>query len=449
MRFYDRREDISFLKKIMKMPHKQMISMYGRRRVGKTMLLKNVFPEAEYFFVDTRASDTLLLDFSKRIIHGQFDNWEEFFRYLLSHKRMIIFDEFQNFLKVDKSVFSVLQKVWDELANDTKLILCGSYVGMMKHIFLDSKEPLFGRTSYNVKVKPFNFKSSYEMLSDFGYTFDESIVWYSILGGVPKYLWYLEDKKTFDKQIYDLFYSPFAPLKEEGKNILMMEFGSEHPGYFSILKAIGNYDRKLSEIADKSALKGTTVSKYLYELVNYYDVVEKVENKFSGKKRGAKYRIKDNYLRFWYRFVYGMMDIVEFNPQAALKYTLKNISQHVGLTFEHVIMESLGELYESGLIPCIPINVGKSWGKTREGSVYEVDVVGECEEKILLIECKWTSKEITQKNIDDFLEETTYVKDKREKVPVIVSRAPFKTSASDKVIKITLKDLEAIFSDHP
>lgn len=228
-----------------------------------------------------------------------------------------------------------------------------------------------------------------------------------------------------------------------------MEFGSEHLGYFSILKAIGNYDRKLSEIADKSALKDTTVSKYFYELVNYYNVVEKVENKFSGKKRDARYRIKDNYLRFWYRFVYGIMDIVEFNPQAALKYALENIPQHVGLTFEHIIMESFEELYKNGLIPCMPVSVGKNWGKTRSGSAYEIDAIGECEEKILLVECKWTSKEITQKDIDDFLEKSTYVKDKRKKIPIIISRAPFKSKTSNDVIKITLGDLERAFSNHP
>ncbi len=447
MQFYDRKDEIHFLSKITRASHKQMISMYGRRRIGKTTLLKHVLPGAEYFFVDTRSSSTLLLDFSKRLIQGQFDNWEEFFRYLLSHKKIVIFDEFQNFSKVDKSIFSVLQKVWDELENDTKLILCGSYVGMMKHIFLDSKEPLFGRASYNIKVKPFNFKSSYEMLSNFGYTFEESIAWYSILGGVPKYLWYLEDKKAFNEKIYDLFYSPFAPLKEEGKNILVMEFGSEHPGYFSILKAIGNYDRKLSEIASKSALKDTTISKYLYELVNYYDVVEKIENKFSRKKRNTRYRIKDNYLRFWYRFIYGIMDVVEFNPQAALKYAIENISQHIGLTFEHIIMESLDDLYKCGLIPCMPVSIGKNWGKTRDGSTYEIDVIGECEKEILLIECKWTSKEITQKAIDDFLEKGAYIKDKREKIPIIISKAPFKSNTSNSVIKITLKDLERVFLD--
>lgn len=444
-RFYDRERSVGFLKELVNTPGKQMVSMYGRRRIGKTTLLKHVFPNVEYFFVDTRSSNTLLSDFSQRLIGGRFNSWEEFFRYLLAREKIVIFDEFQNFLKVDKSVFSILQKVWDEFNGDTKLILCGSYVGMMKRIFLDSKEPLFGRTSYNLKIEPFDFKSSYKMLSDFGYTFEEGIVWYSILGGVPKYLWYLQEKKPFEEKIYDLFYSPFAPLKEEGKNILIMEFGSEHLGYFSVLKAIGNYDRKLSEIADKSALKDTTVSKYFYELVNYYDVVEKVENKFSGKKRDARYRIKDNYLRFWYRFVYGMMDVVEFNPSAALKYALENISQHVGFTFEHIIMESLGKLYNSALIPCMPVSVGKNWGKMRDGSPYEIDVIGECKDKILLVECKWTSKEITQKDIDKFLEKIAYVKDKRKKIPIIISRSPFKPSTSNDVIKITLKDLERVY----
>ncbi len=445
MKFYDRKEELEFFKRISKTSHKKMISVYGRRRVGKTLLLKHAFPEAEYFFVDTRSSSTLLLDFSKKLIQGKFDGWEEFFKYLLEAKKTIIFDEFQNFIRVDKSIFSVLQKVWDELENDTKLILCGSYIGMMKRIFLDAKAPLFGRTSYNVNIKPFNFKSTYEMLRDFGYTFEESITWYSILGGIPKYLWYLEEKTSFDAKLYELFYSPFAPLKEEGKNMLVMEFGNEHPSYFAILKSIGNYDRKISEISDRSSLEKTAVFKYISELINRYDIVEKVENKLSRRKRGMRYRIKDNYLRFWYRFVYAIMDIVEFNPKEALKRALSDVSQHVGLTFEHIVTELLSELYKAGFIPCMPFSVGKSWGKMKDGSPYEIDMIGECEKKIMIFECKWTSKEINQKNIDELLRKMEYIKDPREKIPIIISKASFKKDTSNEVIKITLDDISTLF----
>ncbi|MBN2253250.1 MAG: ATP-binding protein, partial [Kosmotogaceae bacterium] len=196
MKFFDRADELAFFEGLTKRKSKKMVALFGRRRIGKTTLLKKVYPNARYFFVDTRSSETLLKDFSSEIFEGSFDNWEGFFRALLRLHEVVIFDEFQNFMKVDQSVFSVLQKVWDENFGRGLLILCGSYVGMMKRIFLDQKAPLFGRCDHKIELSQFRFNEALEMIRSFGYSFEEAVEWYSVLGGVPQYLWLLEEKAS-------------------------------------------------------------------------------------------------------------------------------------------------------------------------------------------------------------------------------------------------------------
>jgi len=433
-----------------KRDRKRMIVLYGRRRVGKTTLLKYIFKRARYFFVDTRNSKTLLKDFSRQLLNASFVNWEEFFKYLLAKEDIVIFDEFQKFLRVDPSVLSILQKVWDEIDSNVFLVLSGSYSGMMKKIFLDTKSPLFGRADYLMNLRPFDFLSVCKMLGDFGYSFEETILWYTILGGVPRYLWYLEIKQAVKDKLWELFFEDFASLKDEGKNLLIMEFGGEHVGYFSILEAIGNFDRELSEIADRTGMERTTVMKYIHELVNNYEILEKVRNFLSKRKRGVRYRIKDNFLRFWYRFVYSQMEEIEFNSEHALNKTLSNLSEHVGLGFEDIVKELLPLLARKGIIPT-PEKVGKHWGRVpdKKGESYEIDIVAECEENLLLVECKWTSKPLTQRDVEELIKKGNYLKDNRKKLYMMVSKSGFRgvENKRENLILLGLKELEKLVAE--
>lgn len=446
MKFFDRIREKELLDRLLAKEGKRMIVLYGRRRIGKTTLLKNSFGKAKYFFVDTRASETLLIDFSKQVFDGRFENWESFFRQLLANEKIIIIDEFQNFLRVDPSVFSILQKVWDDTESNALLVLCGSYTGMMKRIFLDSKEPLFGRSDYPIQLKPFDFPNTYGMLSEFGYTFEESVILYSIVGGIPKYLWYLEERKPLPELLKTFFFDDFAILKEEGKTLLVGEFGTEHPGYFAVLEAIGHFDREIAEIADRTGMPGTKAMKYISELSNHYDIVERVENSLSKGKRGSRYRIKDNFLGFWFKYVYSIQNVVEFNPESALNFTVENLNEIVGRKFEEIVKELLGVLYKNGTIPEMPDKVGKHWGKvpSEKGKAYEIDIVGENDDSITLVECKWRNRPASKRDVEDFLKKCEYIKDKRKKIPVFVSRSGFKKDVGNDVVKIDLALLESV-----
>ena len=448
--FFDRAKEKYFLDGLRHKSEKQMIVVYGRRRIGKTMLLKHVYPYAKYLFVDTISKETLLKDFSEHIFDGVFGSWEAFFKHLLNNNDIVIIDEFQNFLRVDNSVFSILQKVWDGLDSKVLLILCGSYTGMMKHIFLDYKEPLFGRSAYQINLKEFDFIETAKMLNFFGYDTDEIIDRYSVFGGIPKYLWYLKTKEEFKIQIKNLFFDELAPLREEGKNLLIGEFGSEHRGYFSILEKIGCFDKEIGEIVDKTGMERTKVMKYISELADYYGIIEKVENKLCVSKRGIRYRIKDNFLNFWFKYIYSNQDKIEFNPENAFNFAVKNINEFIGRIFEEIIKSIIPNFYKAGLIPFLPETIGKHWGKIPHSKdVYEIDIVGESKDALLIAECKWRNKKTSIKDMDNFLNKCTYINDKRKIIKVFISKSGFENNVfSDKntfdIIKIDIKGVERV-----
>ena len=444
MKFFDRADETRLFEGLAKRKSKKMVALFGRRRIGKTTLLKKAYPNARYFFVDTRSSETLLKDFSSQIFEGSFDNWEGFFRALFRLQEVVIFDEFQNFMRVDQSVFSVLQKVWDENSGKGLLILCGSCVGMMKRIFLDDKAPLFGRCDYKVELNQFRFRDALEMMRSFGYSFEEALEWYSVLGGIPQYLWLLEERTSFEKKIRELFFDRFSPLREEGKNLLIGEFGTEHPGYFSVLEAIGYFERDAGEIVDRTGMERTKAMKYLSELTNSYGIIERVENLLSRSKRGLRYAIQDNFLSFWMKYIYSRQNAVEFDSEQALIYTIENLEEYIGRTFESTVKSLIPDLYRAEKIPFLPERVGKHWGKipgTRD-KTYEIDLIGESSDRILVFECKWRKAPVGPEVAEELIEKMQYIPDKRVKVPVIISKSGFKGNMPKEVLLIDLRDLE-------
>jgi AAA+ ATPase superfamily predicted ATPase len=284
------------------------------------------------------------------------------------------------------------------------------------------------------------------MLRSFGYGLEDAVDRYSVFGGIPKYLWYLKNKEEFKTQIKSLFFDEFSPLKEEGKNLLIGEFGSEHPGYFSILEKTGYFDRDIKEIADRTGMEKTKVMKYITELSDYYGIIEKVENKLSSSKRGARYRIRDNFLNFWFKYIYSNQDKIEFNPEAAFDFAVKNIPEFIGRMFEEIIKSILPYLYNAELIPFYPETVGKHWGKIPGSKeVYEIDAVCESKDAVLLIECKWRNRKASKNDIINFLRKCGYINDSRKKVPVFISKSGFEDgvfTAVSEIIKIDLNDIE-------
>jgi len=453
MKFYNRKKELEFFSKLKKEKNKKFVVIYGRRRVGKTSLVKEAFKDEKdvfYHFVEVKKEESLLRELSLAFSKAIYANWYDLFTDLFSKYKYVIFDEFQNFTRVNKNIFYALQHAWDENKSNTKFIVLGSYVGLMKNLFMDEKMPLFGRADYVVKLKEFSLRETMRMLSDFGYNLLDAFQIYAMVGGIPRYLWLFENKKDLKSSIYEVFLNYFAPLKDEAKNILVLEFGSESRTYFSILEALAGGMKSSSEISDITGIEITTLPKYLEDLTKVYELTEKVLPLFSKKRKKSKFAIKDLFYNFYFYNVYRNYSLLEFAPEKALKMILKNFNNYMGIAFERICKAFIVENYE--LFNFFPKSIGKTWGKVpyRKNESFDIDIVAFDEKTVLFGECKWRNKEIDIGEYEKLKIRSEFVNvGNRRRKYVIFSKNGFKEDLvnlkSENLYLLSLKDIEKFF----
>ena len=352
MRFINREKEVSIIKNAIKLSRKKMYSIVitGLRRIGKTrLILESLEGDFLYFFIDENKSiDQLLIEFeqelkSKKIIeeYVKIDSFKTFLEILLTkYKGIVVFDEFQNFYKVDKTVFGELQKFFDIYENRKNLlfIFSGSLVGLIKKL-LSKKAPLYGRIKREIRLKPLSFIHIVEMCRELKIKKIEDILkLYFIFSGFPKYYVSIEDEnlegKSFNEIINRFFLEENAVLEEEVERILAMEFGKRKKTYYAILEAIANGNNTLSEIASALNLKQTSITRQLNELVNFFELVS-VEKQVIGKK--SLYFITHPLIDFWFTFFYKNLSAYKRREKRFIEHLTKNINSFFGKRFEDFI----------------------------------------------------------------------------------------------------------------
>jgi hypothetical protein len=409
MKFYNRENELRELERVWnlcsKSVHFTIIS--GRRRVGKTELVKKFYADKEhmYFFIGRKNTSLLMEELSliakTKIEHFptimKFDEWLEFLFNNAKKGTVIFFDEFQNFKYVDESIFSDFQKVFDKYKNKLQIhiIVAGSDVTLMNRIFSDSKEPLFGRATEKYVLKPLSFENISGMLSEIDIRDGErQVMWYAVFGGIPKYYMIAEEQGLEGKDIFSalevLLLRDFAPLGEEAKSVLSEEFGSEHPSYFSILEAVALGNSEMTTIANKSGINIKSISKYLGLLVRDFGYLEyevPVTEEKPWKSKRGRYFLSDNFFRFWFRYVYrNRSDYESGNYDALMGKIKQDFNVLVGREFEKISKEFLSKKKNA---PFEYSKIGRWWHKDKE-----IDIVAMNDEKkeILFAECKWQEK---------------------------------------------------------
>ena len=379
VRFFNREHDLSILEDIYESRSSSLIVLYGRRRVGKTELSKEFLKNKKsiYLFIETKSEKLLLEDLETSLeqvigIKPRFDNWDDFFTRIFNipEKIVIVFDEIQNFAKINPDFFSKFQKYWDAHHRETRhmFIVIGSYVGMMKKIFQGNKEPMFGRATLLFNLGPFTFADSFKFLNGFSdISVEEAMKTYFMLGGVPKYLLLAGEFGAPDAmETFKKLFPDTRMLMEEGRNILVLEFGSGHKGYFSILEAISSGRAIPSEIADYTGIAANTVSKYLHELLYDYEIIKKEEPIVNARARSSRYFLNDNFFNFWFRFIYRNYSTFEIDSQMGVELVKKDINAYFGLAFEGVSKEFLIKLNKKDALPFKFLNIGRWWDKDAE-----------------------------------------------------------------------------------
>lgn len=397
MKFYNRQNEMRHLRQWTELAHRthsQLTMIVGRRRVGKTTLLKEAFSQQGtlYLFVSRKAEPLLAEEFAEQIriqlnipIYGQPTTLKSIFEILLtyaeSHPLTLIIDEFQDIQKVNISFFSDMQHLWDEhrLTSNMHLICCGSLYSMMTHLFQNSKQPLFGRADHRINLQPLKPSFIKMMMEDQArFTPDSLLEWYCFSGGIPKYLEWLIQTSA-QESLWTQLINEYALTIEEGKYRLTEEFGSEQSSYFSILAAIASGKTSRSDI--ESVLQ-YSVGPQLKKLDEEFDIIEKIMPILSKpNSRVIKYQIKDAFLCFWFRYIYKNRSSVEVGNFAYLqKVITDDFEQYSGQWLERLIKQQLIETGEFN-------QIGTYWEK---GNRNEIDIVAvnDQEKRVMFIEVK-------------------------------------------------------------
>lgn len=404
MKFYNRKKELALLKKadILKSKKSILTMLIGRRRVGKTTLVLQKFSRQKtvYLFVSKKDEALLCEEFVSEIsnvleidVHGKFLIFEELFAYILqlSQKKSftLIIDEFQEFFKINSSIYSSMQKLWDLNKNKSKihLIACGSVYSLMKKIFEDKSEPLFGRCDFKINLKPFDSLTLREILKDNKANSNENLLdFFLITGGIAKYIELLVMHKSFDvNSIIQNLIDENSLFLDEGKNRLIEEFGKEYGTYFSVLSLIASSKTSRSQI---ESILQKNISGHLERLEKTYGIIKSIKPiNAKPNSKVQKYEIIDNFLAFWFRFIFKYQSLVEAENFTRLKEIIKrDISTFKGKSLEKLFVQIIKEKQ-------IYTKIGSYW--KRDGTD-EIDIVAidEIDKKMLICEVKLDKKRL-------------------------------------------------------
>lgn len=406
-KFIGRIQELKTLNTQYEMGESSLIIVYGRRRVGKTALIAEFLKDkkAALYFLATEEAEKQNLNYFKsqvavftgnELLKTAEADWQTVFKTLVDYKtddkKIIVIDEFQYIGESNPAFPSVMQKIWDTLLKDKNimLILCGSLITLMKRQALQYSSPLYGRRTAQIKLKQIPFKNYHDFFD--GKDDNELLPFYAVTGGVPKYIEsFIKSSDVFDG-IEGSILNAQSYLYEEPYFLLQKEV-SEIGSYFSLIKTIAFGNRKLSEIAGLLGVKQTSLTKYL-KVLSDLDLVERevpITEATPEKSKSGLYRLSDNFIAFWFRFVYPYRSYLEKGDTAFVLSQIKKgfVHNYTSFVYEDVCREKMWEYSANGCWNFCFDRVGRYWGsKTGETDIVAIDSVGG---NIVVGECKYSS----------------------------------------------------------
>ena len=407
--FIGRDRELSTLNSLYSSGKFEFVVIYGRRRVGKTELIKqfNAGKRAIYFTgIESNAKQNLE-NFSKSILEfntginadTSFSNFQTALEYvfrLAENERIILaIDEYPYMARASQSLASTLQLLIDKYKDTSTLmlILCGSSMSYMEEHVLAYKAPLYGRRTAQIKLLPFTFEEVCCYLGDM--SSEDKALLYGAVGGTPQYLLQIDTHQSVEDNIKHIYLNPTSFLYEEPTNLLKQEL-REPAIYTAIITAIAGGASRLSEIATKIGEETSVCATYIKSLLSL-GLVQRELPYGETTSRKAMYTISDNMFRFWYRFVPGNTSII---ARGAADLAYKRIEPHftsyMGKVFEDISTQYLWKLLLSGRSPVEFSSLGRWWGNDpNTKSQTEIDIMGEEDKNTALFaECKWTNQKV-------------------------------------------------------
>ncbi len=383
------------------------VVIYGRRRVGKTTLIKEFLKnKTAFYFLATeeiesqsmkRLAGVVARTTKNRLLqNATFTDWLDLFQVIADYepekKKVLVIDEFPYLVKTNSAFPSILQNAWDEILKDNNLmlILSGSLIGMMQKHALSYDSPLYGRRTSQMRLAPLSFTDIYAVQN---LSFTESVEQYAVTGGVPKYLEFFEDGRELTEQIKDAVLSKNGFLYEEPFFLLKSE-SMTAVNYFSIIKAIADGNHKIGKIAGVLGIESSKLTPYLSTLseLGFVEKRTPVTEKNPEKSRKGLYFIADNFIRFWFRYVYPYKGELELdNMQIVLEEMKKDFeTKFVAFAYEDICKDIFANLCKRGVVDFVPSRIGAYWLNDYTGDT-EIDVmaVDNQNKRIFAGECKY------------------------------------------------------------
>lgn len=407
--FVDREQEMETLQGEYERDGSALVVLYGRRRVGKTTLISEFIKgKKALFFLASEETESQnrkafaekVADFvdSDLIRNAEIKSWDVLFKAIVDtqfeSKPVIVLDEFQYLGKSNPAFPSIFQRIWEEYLKDRQImvILCGSLISMMESQTLAYSSPLYGRRTAQIRLMQIPFAYYHEFFP--GKNRRELIEMYAVTGGVPKYIELFSESRDIYSAIQKCVLNRSGYLYDEPHFLLQQEV-TEVGSYFSIIRAIAAGNSKLSAIAGVLETKATSLTKYLKTLIDL-DILERevpISEDNPEKSKKGLYKIKDNYLRFWFAFIYPNMSFIESGHSRIVMDKIRKslVKNHIAFVYEDVCKERMWELNAEGAWPFYFTKLGRYWDAKEEIDIAALDPEGK---NLILGECKYWSEPV-------------------------------------------------------
>ncbi|MCR5620829.1 MAG: ATP-binding protein [Treponema sp.] len=466
--FIGRKEELSMLEEAYSSGRFEFLVLYGRRRIGKTSLLKEFSSRHKTLLYSAQEkNDALnLLDFSKSVqdyfegrFFGAFADWEAAFSYITgrakaSERLVLVIDEFPFIAMENPSIKSILQHTIDHGWNGSNifLILCGSSISFMEDEVLAHKSPLFGRSTMHLELKSFDYLQSVEFFP--GYKNEDKLLAYGILGGVPCYLDAFDGRKGIRENVALKILREGSFLKDEPLFLLRQEL-REPAVYNSIFEAIAGGSTRINDIASKIHEEPQKCAKYLRTLQAIRLVKKSIPCGEDDSSRKSVYGISDNFFLFWYHFLFerkSYFELIGAEKSSEEIFRPENMNTYMGHIFEGICLEYMLRLARLGRLPFVPEHYGRWWGnnpvrKTQD----DIDVLmrDRAGERIVICECKYRNEQFGKVEFETMLSRRSIFPHAREIWYYAFSKSGFSgwVRENEAAWNVTLVSIDDMFSD--
>ncbi len=459
--FVGRQKELDYINDKYLSSKAEFIVLYGRRRIGKTEILREFVKDKKHVFYSghqitdfmqlKRITSVVTEHFDEKIYSESLDQWEHVFNYISNNlsdneKTVIVFDEFPYMVEGNASIPSVLQSIWDHSLSKKNIliILCGSSISFMKKELLSEKNPLYGRTTGVLRISEMDFESTHGFYPN--KEFHEQVAFYSVFSGVPYYLSRIDNKKSLRENIINNILVNGSVLFNEVEFLLKQEL-REVSVYNTIITAIALGKTRQHEIVQISGIEKTKLSYYLNSLIDL-GIIKKefpstIKTKETIKSRAGLYVLDNSFFRFYYRFVYPhLSELIDGNIDIIYEDIIeKQLMDFVGYEYEKIAISHIRKLNQLREFPLRLIRIGRWWNKNSE-----IDIVGyDINHNYIFGECKWRNEKLGLKILRSLQEKSLVIrKEVKDKYYILFSKSGF----TDEVIKQADIDEKIILVDY-